>query len=146
MSKKNDDFFKAKKEWSTVKDDILACYFKPYVSKILHTNKPLLYVDCFAGKGKFDDGSPGSPLIALKIVDECLQATTMRKTSVETVFIDLNYADDLKKNLVAYPSAKIVAGKYEDEICSILKGKHGRNVFLYIDPYGIKALKCGINR
>lgn len=144
MSKKNDDFFKAKKEWSTVKDDILACYFKPYVSKILHTNKPLLYVDCFAGKGKFDDGSPGSPLIALKIVDECLQATTMRKTSVETVFIDLNYAGDLKKNLVAYPSAKIVAGKYEDEICSILKGKHGRNVFLYIDPYGIKALKCAM--
>ena len=38
MSKKNDDFFKAKKEWSTVKDDILACYFKPYVSTILHTN------------------------------------------------------------------------------------------------------------
>ena len=107
MSKKNDDFFKAKKEWSTVKDDILACYFKPYVSKILHTNKPLLYVDCFAGKGKFDDGSPGSPLIALKIVDEYLQATTMRKTSVETVFIDLNYADDLKRTSLHIPRLRL---------------------------------------
>lgn len=50
MSKKNDDFFKAKKEWSTVKDDILACYFKPYVSKILHTNKPLFTLTALRGK------------------------------------------------------------------------------------------------
>ena len=89
MAKKNDDFFKIKKEWSKVKDDILACYFKPYVSKILHTYKPLVYVDCFAGKGRFDDGSLGSPLIALKIIEECIGSTTMRNPNVETFFIDL---------------------------------------------------------
>jgi hypothetical protein len=55
MAKKNDDFFKEKKPWSEVKDELLGCYFKPYVSKILHTYKPLVYVDCFAGKGKFED-------------------------------------------------------------------------------------------
>ena len=75
MSKKNDDFFKEKKPWSEVKDQLLGCYFKPYVQKILHTRKPLEYVDCFAGKGKFDDGKPGSPLIALELIDECLATT-----------------------------------------------------------------------
>ena len=35
------------------------------MAKILYTRNPLVYVDCFAGKGKFDDGNPGSPLIAL---------------------------------------------------------------------------------
>ena len=65
MAKKNDDFFVKKKPWSKVKDELLGCYLKPYVAKILHTRKPLAYVDCFAGKGKFDDGNPGSPLIAL---------------------------------------------------------------------------------
>ena len=71
MAKRNDDFFKEKKPWSEVKDELLGCYFKPYVSKILHTYKPLVYVDCFAGKGKFDDGKPGSPIIALKILLKC---------------------------------------------------------------------------
>lgn len=32
MAKKNDDFFLEKKPWSVVKDEILGCYFKPYVS------------------------------------------------------------------------------------------------------------------
>lgn len=142
MAKKNDDFFVEKKPWSVVKDELLGCYFKPYVSKILHTYKPLVYVDCFAGKGKFEDGNPGSPLIALEIIDQCRASTTMERTNIETTFIDLNYADDLRENLKAYPWVNIVSGKYEDNITTILRGKERHNVFLYIDPYGIKALQC----
>lgn len=144
MSKKNDDFFKEKKPWSEVKDQLLGCYFKPYVQKILHTYKTLVYVDCFAGKGKFEDGNPGSPLIALDIIKECLAATTMEAPDISTTFIDLNYADDLTENLKGYPNVVIVDGKYEDHIKGILKDKRGSNVFLYIDPYGIKALRCSM--
>lgn len=144
MSKKNDDFFIDKKPWSEVKDQLLGCYFKPYVSKILHTYKPLVYVDCFAGKGKFDDGNPGSPLIALNIVNECLDTTTMVDAQISMTFIDLNYADELKENLKDYPWVTVISGKYEDNIKEILKDKRGSNVFLYIDPYGIKALQCSM--
>ena len=75
MAKKNNDFFVEKKAWSVVKDELLGCYFMLYVSKILHTYRPLVYVDCFAGKGKFDDGNPGSPLIALEVIDKCQDST-----------------------------------------------------------------------
>ena len=142
MAKKNDDFFVEKKPWSVVKDELLCCYFKPYVSKILHTYKPLVYVDCFAGKGKFEDGNPGSPLIALEIIEQCRASTTMEHTNIAATFIDLNYADDLRENLKAYPWVNIVSGKYEENIAAILRGKERCNVFLYIDPYGIKALQC----
>jgi three-Cys-motif partner protein len=144
VAKKNDDFFVKKKAWSVVKDELLGCYLKPYVSKILHTYKPLVYVDCFAGKGKFEDGNDGSPLIALRIIDECCASTKMKSIQVEAIFIDLNYADDLKENLKAYPWTKIVSGKYEDNIKSILRDKENCNVFLYIDPYGIKALQSSL--
>lgn len=143
MAKKNDDFFVEKKLWSKVKDELLGCYLKPYVAKILFTHKPLAYVDCFAGKGKFDDGNPGSPLIALNIFQDGLIATKMDgKVRISAAFIDLNYASDLKRNLSAYPGVKVVAGSYEDTIDELLKSKTGYNVFLYIDPYGIKALDC----
>lgn len=144
MAKKNDDFFKEKKPWSEVKDELLGCYFKPYVSKILHTYKPLAYVDCFAGKGKFEDGQPGSPLIALKIINECIENTKMNMVQISTNFIDLNYADDLQENLKNYSGVNIISGKYEEKIEELLSNKNGNNVFLYIDPYGIKALHCSL--
>ena len=50
MTKRNDDFFREKKAWSKVKDELLECYLTPYIAKILTTKKPLVYVDCFAGK------------------------------------------------------------------------------------------------
>lgn len=143
MAKKNDDFFVKKKPWSEVKDQLLGCYLKPYVAKILHTHKPLVYVDCFAGKGRFDDGKQGSPLIALEIMQQGLISSTMSgHLRIAPAFIDLNYADDLRSNLKDYPGIKIVSGAYEDTIDELLKNKSGCNVFLYIDPYGIKALDC----
>ena len=91
MAKKNDDFFVEKKPWSEVKDQLLGCYLKPYVAKILHTHKPLVYVDCFAGKGKFDDGKQGSPLIALEIMEQGLNSSTMSgRLQIAPAFIDLN--------------------------------------------------------
>ena len=117
MSKKNDDFFIKKKPWSKVKDELLGCYLKPYVSKILYTRKPLIYVDCFAGKGKFDDGNPGSPLIALDIFEQALSATKLdMKAKIGAAFIDLNYASDLEINLNSYKGVKIISGSYEDTI------------------------------
>ena len=35
MAKKNDDFFVEKKPWSKVKDELLGCYLKPYVAKMI---------------------------------------------------------------------------------------------------------------
>jgi hypothetical protein len=143
MAKKNDDFFLEKKPWSEVKDQLLGCYLKPYIAKILHTHKPLVYVDCFAGKGKFDDGKQGSPLIALELMQQGLNSSIMSgHPQIAPAFIDLNYADDLRVNLKDYPNVKIVSGAYEDTIDEFLKNKGGCNVFLYIDPYGIRALNC----
>lgn len=142
MSKRNDDFFKEKKIWSTVKDNLLGCYLRPYFSKIFFTNRPVIYVDCFAGKGKFDDGSDGSPIIALDIIQSAISNSNAKNPRVEANFIDLNYATDLKTNLAHYNGINIISGKYEDEIDNLLKSKSFYNVFLYIDPYGIKALDC----
>lgn len=125
MAKKNDDFFDEKKDWSKVKDALLGNYFKPYVQKILHTYRPLVYVDCFAGKGKFADGNPGSPVIALDIIKECEAQTRVETSSIEATFIDLNYAADLQENLSGYSGVCIVSGKYEENIKRILKDKDG---------------------
>ena len=141
MSKDSKEFFVKKNEWSVIKDELLACYLKPYFSKILTTRKPVNYVDCFAGKGKFDDGSKGSPLIALDIISNCLLASNIVSCPpVYSYFIERDNADDLKKNLRDYDDTKVIEGTYQDNIRTILSNKQNENVFLYIDPFGIKCL------
>lgn len=128
MAKKNHDFFKEKKPWSEVKDELLGCYLKPYLQKILHTHHPVVYVDCFAGKGAFEDGKPGSPLIALQTMQDCLGQTKMEGGDIRPYFIDRNYVEDLRKNLAGYAGVSIVAGKYEEQIAEILRSKNECNV------------------
>lgn len=148
MAKDNSTFFKSKNSWSIIKDNLLSGYLPQYFQKVLMTHRPIYYVDCFAGKGKFDDGSPGSPRIALQIRDECLRRTASQSGQIDTCFIDLNYAADLNKNIAEYCNLNghpvVISGRYEDEIERILASKRGVNVFLYIDPYGIKALDSGL--
>jgi len=145
MPKDNRDFFKQKKIWSKVKDELLSCYLTPYFAKILSSGRPTLYVDCFAGKGKFDDGKDGSPLTAVKCLEERIGGNWGRPT-IDMKFIELYHAADLQANLAGKPAGlwEVIEGKFEDSIIPLLEtasNKHRQlNVFLYIDPYGVKVL------
>ncbi len=148
MPKANRDFFKQKKIWSKVKDELLHCYLVPYFTKILSMRKPLLYVDCFAGKGKFEDGELGSPLIALK----CLKKVKFDGSALRAnmKFIEMNHAQDLRENLRGQPAGvcEVIEGKFENKIIPLLqstkKNYANCNVFLYVDPYGIKVLNAAL--
>ena len=147
MPKRNDDFFLEKKSWSAIKDSLLGCYLEPYSAKILRTGKPLVYVDCFAGKGKFADGNLGSPCIALNIFKNRLEKSRAKcpDQTIEAHFIELHYAKELRKNLESYFEVQnlnivVDASDYEKQIQQILHRKSNANVFLYLDPYGVKHL------
>lgn len=146
MSKNNSNFFKEKNNWSVIKDKLLGCYLSPYFQKVLMTKKPIYYVDCFAGKGKFEDGNNGSPLIALQVREECLKRTIVSQKvgAIQSCFIESNHADELQKNIekfdTIYGCTNVISGKYEETILDCLSNKNDYNIFLYIDPYGIKAL------
>ncbi len=148
MGKNNDDFYKQKREWSKIKDSLLRTYLAPYFQKLLWSNNPICYVDCFAGRGDFDDGSEGSPLIALNVRDDALSKTrNTGNKGIEMFFIETKYAAQLTQKVENYKVngvANVIEGRFEDKIVDLLKDKNGYNVFLYIDPYGIRSLDFSI--
>lgn len=150
MAKNNKDFFKSKNSWSEIKDQLLGCYLTPYFQKLLTSHKPIYYVDCFAGQGKFEDGKPGSPIIALQARDTCLNRMNpgSARGIIDACFIELNHAQKLGENIAEFNNGNghpsIISGKYEEHIEGLLAGKRRINVFLYIDPYGIRALDYGL--
>jgi len=133
------DFFKTKKGWSVLKDQIIDHYLEPYIAKILTTRKPLVIVDCFAGKGKFDDGSPGSPLIIAQHISKTIDSSKSNK-QLQGIFIEKKYHKELTANLNGYRNCLIWPGTFEDNLSKITQLNPLNNLFVYIDPYGIKSL------
>jgi three-Cys-motif partner protein len=134
------NFFKEKKSWSVVKDRVLDYYLKPYISKVLRTGKPIVICDCFAGKGKFDDGEYGSPLIIAEQIKSHLLKQADIADKIQGIFIEKKYHDELESNVSGYAGITVCPGSYEDNLTNILTLDRSNNLFLYVDPYGIKSL------
>jgi three-Cys-motif partner protein len=130
------DFFRQKREWSKLKDEILEKYLEPYLEKIKIFNNNIAIIDCFAGKGRFDDGSEGSPLIILKKI-----SNSHASQLTHAYFIEEKYGDALEKNIALFSGmSTIFKQNYQTNIGNIKSICKDKNVFLYIDPYGIKTL------
>jgi len=141
------NFFEKKQNWSKIKDKVVSEYLTPYCAKLLATHKPLKIVDCFAGKGKFDDGEEGSPIMIAKVIHEILKKqTSYSNKNIEACFIEQKYYTNLQENTKFFSNCRVISGNFEDNIASIIENNKNKNsnLFLYIDPYGIKSLSFDI--
>lgn len=127
-------FFVEKRNWSEVKDRLLSWYIPPYLSKINKTKSQILYVDAFAGPGIFDDGKPGSPLIAL---DQIEKSKAKQKTTVLLIEKNKEYSVQLETNTEIYSTPHVVInGEYQNCVQNIINMRSSRNLFCYLDPFG----------
>lgn len=133
-------FFEEKRTWSKIKDEVLKTYLAPYLAKVSKTKRPIIVADCFAGKGRFDNGEPGSPLIIAEAISHQLNDSPMPE--IKGVFIEKKYFDNLKANIPGYPWLHPLEGDYEERMEFFVKKYEPRdqNLFLYVDPYGIKSV------
>jgi|GEM_PF-232984 three-Cys-motif partner protein len=156
-------FFDAKKDWSIAKDDLLRCYLRPYMNKLFHSGRMNVFIDCFAGAGKFgnqevdhvnitDDQVPvsyGSPLIALKEIQRSLYNTKSLNPKYTAYFIEKEYCDKLHTTLqnsqFSGANYRIMDGNYQEQIhvaiSEILRQYGKPNLLCYLDPFGVKDLK-----
>lgn len=102
-----ENFFRKKKGWSLIKDQIFDYYLTPYIAKILTTRKPLIIIDCFAGKGKFDDQAIGSPLIIAQHIERILSDEGRLNRNISAIFIESKYYKELEDNLSGYRKKRI---------------------------------------
>ena len=113
------EFFKKKKEWSNYKDALLGSYILPYFNKIMSTGVEVVYIDGFAGKGKFDDGTSGSPLLVKEKIYQA-KANSKYNTKITPYFVEYEQAEALRSNLCD-ASMNVVEGDYRSEVPNILK-------------------------
>jgi len=137
----NRDFFARKQQWSTIKDQLLTAYLTPYLKKLSQRGNRILIADCFAGKGRFDDGNPGSPLLIAATVKH--QFGEGQVAGIRVVCIEKRYFNDLASATAGLEFVTCLDGDYEERMAYFLNQypPRGQNLLLYVDPYGIKSLR-----
>lgn len=131
-------FFTGKRPWSKIKDQILGRYMPAYLSKVSKLGKPIILIDAFAGPAKFDDNSPGSPLIICQAAERWVQDRYL------AIFV--NKEQDQHEKL-SYVLSKFIDQNRvipirgdADEILAWVSGiLEDQTVFLYLDPFGLKG-------
>lgn len=134
-----DNFFEQKRPWSKYKDFILDYYLTPYIAKVQYLRRPILIVDCCAGPGRFEDETEGSPLIIAKHLEKWKE----KGVRVKGIFLEENakYFKQLENELDRYSDfAEPIQRDYTTYLGKIARMAKSHTVFLYVDPYGIKAL------
>jgi hypothetical protein len=111
----------------------------PYIAKILRTGKPLLIFDCFAGKGKFDGGEKGSPLIISDHIKNNLQKNPQLRDKIKGYFVEKKYYAELNNNLSGYPNISVLDGTFEGNLQNILSSDKSSNVFYMLTLTASKA-------
>jgi three-Cys-motif partner protein len=133
------DFFGKKRDWSRYKDFILGYYLEPYVPKVNTLKRPILVVDCFAGRGTFDDGQPGSPVIIASTIEKW----RAKGVPIRGLFIEAdptNYRH-LAEVLARYGEhAETRPGTFVEHLPEIAALARHNTVFLYVDPYNVRGL------
>lgn len=142
-----DDFFAQQSEESKVKTEIVAKFFASWSNVILGSqrrrNKPLkiAYVDLFAGRGRFDDGSPSTPLLVL----EHAIANEAHRHALTSVFneADAGYRQHLQKNIASLPGIETLAKKpiflgetVDSDYSPFLNQVKGIPTLFFVDPWG----------
>lgn len=140
---RTDRFFRKKQPWSEIKDEVLGSYLEPYFAKLSKFGAPIRVADCFAGKGRFDDGQPGSPLIICEAIQKQLARPENMTRDIKAVLIEREHMEDLKKNIPALSPVHFLEGDYEQKMETFIEGYDAgdKHLFLYVDPFGIKSIR-----
>jgi three-Cys-motif partner protein len=148
-----DEFFDSPEEQSIIKSTIVTNYFDAWTRVMLpqaaRTGEPLAYVDLFAGPGRYEDGSPSTPLWVLEyaIKDPQLCARLV------TLFNDKSpeYATRLKAEVDALPgvaelrhSPRVTNSEVGRELVGLLRSTKIIPTLFFIDPFGYKGLSLDL--
>lgn len=135
-----EDFFSDLKEWSTRKLSVIEKYIDGF-SKILGSRfKEVFYIDGFAGRGVYDKGEKGSPVLGAETAQRFQQG--QKPFTLHCINIEKDHENFLNLQTETEKFGSLVTnyeGTFEDNIDSILSRIKNSPAIFFIDDFGIKG-------
>lgn len=135
-----DQFFTQPQRWSLRKHRILRKYLPPFFGKVGSRASSVFLVDGFAGPGKYEDGSPSSPLLTASLADESAKWRREKPVALKIVNIESNPTHyislaNVTKDWVHRGVVKNIEGEFGEKIGEALTDAGGSPALFFIDPY-----------
>ncbi len=140
-----------------IKHEILKRYLDAWLPILGSWAGRIVFIDGFAGPGRYSGGEPGSPVIALQaLLDHPYFKESRPGRNVVFAFIeqDPERAAALREEIDAIPcpawvTAKVYEGAFSDHMTELLNAieadkKQLAPTFAFIDPFGFKGLPMAL--
>jgi three-Cys-motif partner protein len=131
----NEEFFRERRAQAVFKHGILTRYPVVFASKTGWKGRPVVFLDGYAGRGEYEDGTPGSPAL---LAETATRVDSFR--DVTGIYVEKNRADfvNLKQVLARYdrPHDQILCGDLSAHLTKILAAVKGAALFAFLDPFG----------
>ena len=146
-----DDFYEHPREQSLLKTEIVRKYFSAWANVMISNAKrfkkydSIAYVDLFSGPGRFEDGTPSTPL---QILGQSIQNEDLCKMLV-TYFNDVEpqYSESLKSEINSLPGIgklkfqpRVYSQEVGEEVAKTIEAVKFVPTLSFIDPWGYKGL------
>lgn len=136
----DDPFFVSKQAAAVFKHKLLKSYFPKFAGKAGSTeaDKRLAYVDTHAGRGAYDDGTAGSPLLVAQDVSEM-----QKLRRIDCFFVEARRSNHdhlrqlLTENMPAGANWVTRHGRASDHLQEALAFAGNSPLFMFVDPYGL---------
>lgn len=133
-------FFQSKQAAAVLKHGILSRYPQVFatMTSVRSTRKRVVFLDGYAGPGRYDDGAPGSPLLAV----ETARRTAQWGRDVDCLFVekDRKLCNNLCATLAAEAPAtmtyKVWEGDVADYVDAALTHAGMDPMLTFLDPFG----------
>jgi three-Cys-motif partner protein len=129
------DFFRERRAQAVFKHGILQRYPVVFAAKAGWGGRPVVFLDGYAGRGEYEDGSPGSPVL--------LSRTAARVADFRTVtgiYVERNEADfrNLQQVMARLRRAgdQVLGGDLRRLLPGILATARDAALFAFLDPFG----------
>jgi three-Cys-motif partner protein len=149
----NETFFDESTEQSRIKATIVRDYFWAWARVILPSVKQrrgrIAYIDLFAGKGRYHDGTKSTPLLVL---ETAINDPEMSQYLV-SLFNDADpqNADSLEREIEALPGIERLKSRPQvatedvgEKIVTMFEQMKLVPTFFFVDPWGYKGLSLGL--
>lgn len=138
-------FFERVTTQSGIKLRVYQTYLSPWAAKLGSNprNKLLWVVDGFAGRGRYEDGSPGSPERALQLARDVAQQE--RGYRIQCIFGETRTSNQsvLYELGGLYPagSAMIIENDFWSRVEQVVELVGESPALVFVDPFGLASLK-----
>jgi len=144
MSSSN-QFWVTQEDWSKRKHLILRYYLKPAAAKLasVSPNRGIIIIDGFAGRGRYEDGSPGSPIHVAEVARDCYKFVDPVFVSVRNIEANKQTFRELENATEFWRSEGIVRNinkTLREALPEILSESIHEPLFAFLDPFAPSQL------